>query len=98
MFKTLFKLPWEAIIWCVGLTLLACTAIGESSHYTICPFTLMGFENCTGCGLGRSISLLFHGEIRQSFEMHPLGLFAVIILTFRIFEILKQYFKSSWHV
>jgi hypothetical protein len=88
------KLPIEAIIWFIGLAALALYNPGLENHFTICPFHHLGFEFCPGCGLGRSISLFFHGEIIQSLKAHPLGIFAVIVLSFRIFNLSKLYLKS----
>lgn len=91
------KLPWEALIWITGLLMLALYDPGEQDHIAICPLSLLGFEHCPGCGLGRSISLLFHGEWYQSFITHPLGFFAVIILSLRIINLLKNHKPHGPH-
>jgi hypothetical protein len=88
------RLPFEAIIWLTGLITLFFLNPSPENHFTICPFHHLGFEFCPGCGLGRSISLFFHGEIIQSLKAHPLGIFAVIVLSFRIFNLSKLYLKS----
>ncbi|HEY0653066.1 MAG TPA: DUF2752 domain-containing protein [Chryseosolibacter sp.] len=80
--------------WLAGLFLLAIINPQSETHITICPFANLGFEFCPGCGLGRSIAFLFRGEFLQSFQSHPLGFFAVIILSYRIFQLLKQHIKS----
>jgi hypothetical protein len=49
----------------------------------------MGFKFCPGCGLGHSISYLFHGDIQESFSTHPLGIFAVIIILCRIYNLFR---------
>lgn len=45
---------------------------------------LFGFE-CMGCGMQRSLSLLFHGEFIAAFKMYPaiylLVPFAIVIVT-----------------
>jgi hypothetical protein len=83
----------EAYIWIAGLITLAFLTPDES-HFTLCPLANMGFEYCPGCGLGKSISFLFHGHIMESFNAHPLGIFAVGVLVFRIFSLCKQsYYK-----
>jgi hypothetical protein len=87
---SLKNVPVEAIAWTVGLACLA--VLPESSqHISICPFYNLGFDFCPGCGLGRSISFLFHGQYERSFQTHPLALFAVIVLSLRIFQLLKHY-------
>ena len=87
-------MPLEAITWIMGLSLLLLLDPASDNHVTLCPFANLGFDFCPGCGLGRSIAFLFRAEFFKSFQTHPLGLFAVIILTYRIFQLLKQYFKS----
>ncbi|NWF50067.1 MAG: DUF2752 domain-containing protein [Ignavibacteriaceae bacterium] len=88
-FKTFFSfLDFEALIWFFGL--LALVFINPiESHFTICPFSLIGIEYCPGCGLGRSIHFLFEGNLQQSLNTHPLGWLAFLILTIRIIKLMK---------
>lgn len=88
------KYPFEAILWVAGFIALAFYDPYGTSHFSICPLYNLGFEFCPGCGLGKSISFLFHGELNESLSAHPLGVFAVIILTYRIFELSKLYIQS----
>ncbi len=83
----------EALIWLVALISLALT-IPENDHYSFCVFHNLGFKYCPGCGLGHSISYFFHGEITKSFNAHPLGIFAVVILTYRIIFLFKRSIKN----
>lgn len=39
---------------------------------------IMGFD-CPGCGLQRSVSLLFHGDFIGAFKMYP-AIYALILL------------------
>jgi len=87
------RVPFEAICWLVGLSLLAFSN-PAGNHFSICPLYNAGFSFCPGCGLGRSVSLFFNGEISASFRMHPLGIFTVIILSFRIISLTQQYLKN----
>lgn len=80
----------EAIIWITGLTYLAFFSSLTESHYTICPLKNAGIDFCPGCGLGHSIALIFHGEFIQSFYTHPLGFFAIAIIVFRIYTLIKM--------
>jgi hypothetical protein len=88
------RIPFEALCWLTGLLLLALLDTASNSHFTLCPLKNAGFNFCPGCGLGRSISLLFHGELVASLKTHPLGVFAVIILSFRIINLMKHYFQN----
>ncbi|WP_332911961.1 DUF2752 domain-containing protein [Algoriphagus boritolerans] len=40
------------------------------SHLSLCPLNQLGFEWCPGCGLGRSMNLLAHGDFQASWSMH----------------------------
>lgn len=82
-------LGFEGAVWTAALVYLAFFFNPADAHFTICPLSNLGFEYCPGCGLGRSISLLFSGNIVESFQTHILGIPAVIIIIFRIISILK---------
>lgn len=80
----------EAFIWIAGLLILFFINPYGGSHFSICPFHNLGFKYCPGCGLGHSISYLFHGDIHNSIECHILGIPAVIILIYRIIYLFKR--------
>ncbi|MDR3626125.1 MAG: DUF2752 domain-containing protein [Ignavibacteriaceae bacterium] len=84
------KINIEAWIWIAGLTVLAILNPDSHSHFTLCPFKNLGFRYCPGCGLGHSISYLFHGNIKESIQAHILGIPAVIILLIRTISIIKK--------
>jgi hypothetical protein len=84
--------PREALVWTAGLIALACYT-PSGTHISLCPLYQLGFDFCPGCGLGRSISFLFHGDIAQSFRIHPLGIFAVIVLSVRVYTLSKLYIQ-----
>jgi hypothetical protein len=85
----------EAFMWIGGLTYLALINPYSGGHLSLCAFNLAGIDFCPGCGLGMSISLLFHGDIAASFSAHPLGIFALIILVYRIYSLLYGNFTNS---
>jgi len=86
------RIPLEALVWLTGLLFLA--VFNTDSHFSLCPLQNAGLTFCPGCGLGRSISLLFQGQISASFQTHPLGICALIILSFRIINLTKQYIQN----
>ena len=89
--QALRKVNLELVIWIAALVMLAFTTPSEH-HLTLCPLSNLGFKYCPGCGLGRSISYLFRGDLKASFQMHPLGIFALGIIGYRIIQIInKQY-------
>ena len=81
---------FEALVWILGLAYLLFIHIPGETHFTICPLANLGFEFCPGCGLGNSISYLFRSDFLTSFHSHPLGIFALIIITIRIISIIKN--------
>ncbi|SMO66243.1 Protein of unknown function [Saccharicrinis carchari] len=86
---TYFKKYFEAIAWVLGLGLMAWSDPYASGHYSLCLIKNSGIGFCPGCGLGHAIGFLARGELLMSFKSHPLGIFAVIILSFRIFRLFK---------
>lgn len=85
--------PLELLFWITAMVLLAMNNISHTDHadhFSLCPLENMGFDWCPGCGLGRSISYLLHGELQQSIEMHWLGIPALMVLWYRIFILSKQ--------
>ena len=90
MFKKFCSLiGFEASIWILGLAYLLLIHSPGETHFTICPIANLGFNFCPGCGLGNSISYLFNGDVVSSFKSHPLGIFAVIVISIRIFSLIK---------
>jgi len=83
----------EAFIWIVAILYFAVSPLPSGEHFTICPVSLAGFEHCPGCGLGRSLILLLHGHLTESFNMHPMAVFALIVLVVRIIFVFRNYFK-----
>jgi hypothetical protein len=73
----------EAFIWLAGLLYIAL----NQSYLTICPLKMLGFNHCPGCGLGLSIHYLFTLSIKESFNAHPFGIMALIIITYRIYTL-----------
>ncbi|MCH7770008.1 MAG: DUF2752 domain-containing protein [Bacteroidetes bacterium] len=88
--KQFFKIiGFEAAVWISALLYLAFVHHPGETHFTICPIGNLGFDFCPGCGLGNSISYIFNGEYIQSFQSHPLGIFALAVLLFRIIYLIK---------
>lgn len=85
------------MVWTAALICLACYNPATEPHLALCPLYNLGITFCPGCGLGRSIAYFFHGQFRLSLTTHPLGIFAVIILSFRIIQQTKNYYRTLWH-
>lgn len=84
----------EAVLWTIALLYLLFINPYEVQKFTLCPFHNMGIEYCPGCGLGRSISFLYHGDFIHSLKTHPLGIAAFILILLRIIQLTKQAIKN----
>jgi uncharacterized membrane protein len=83
----LSHIPAELIFWIAALVLLAAAEPvppQDVNHFTFCPLASMGLSWCPGCGLGRSITQLFHGHVQESMHYHWLGIPAVLIIGWRV--------------
>ncbi len=77
------KAPWELMMWVSGLTWLICVN-PDANMVSICFFKWIGLTWCPGCGMGHAVYSLFQGHIEESFQKHPMGIFAVLVIMNRI--------------
>jgi len=75
---------FELVFWVTAMLCFALTIPSSTSHFTLCPLKLLGFNWCPGCGLGHAIIYLFHGQLAASVHAHWLGIPAVAIIFHRI--------------
>lgn len=92
--KYIKSFPIELTFWVLALVLLA-TANPHEHHFTLCPLASLGFDWCPGCGLGRSITALFHGDVNASFAHHCFGIPALMLIGYRIYQLTKQLFNKQ---
>lgn len=83
-------IPFEALMWTLALVVLGVFGPSLSGHFTFCIPTMLGFDGCMGCGIGRSIGLALRGDWIASAHAHPLGIPAVFILTFHIVRLITN--------
>ncbi len=93
--EVFFRMGIEPFIWLAALLFLAISDPHQSSNFTLCPLSNIGIRYCPGCGLGRSASYALHGEFNQSFQMHLLGIPAILILLLRICSIFINTFHNQ---
>lgn len=86
--------PLEFIFWVTALVLLA-TANPHEHHFSLCPLANLGITWCPGCGLGRSISALFHGQLSESLSFHWLGLPALLLMVYRMIQLSTTWIKGN---
>jgi len=90
--------PIELIVWITSIFYFALIN-PEEQHISLCLFKRIGLPWCPGCGIGHAISFLLHGEITRSFQVHPLGLFALLVLVARIINLIKmEYTKYTGRI
>lgn len=87
-----FRLNLEGVVWIIALCLLAFMDPANTQQ-SLCLLHNLGVESCPGCGLGHSVSSAFHGDFDGSFRQHPLGLAAIVLLSFRSFQVFYQNIK-----
>jgi hypothetical protein len=92
--KKFISKNFELLFWKAAIIALAITDPALPSHYTLCPFKLMGITWCPGCGLGHSIAYLLHGDIKSSFDSHWIGVPALIIILYRILILTRLAFNT----
>jgi len=90
LIKAFFRNYFELTFWIAALIALGMSDPTMASHYTLCPLKLMGITWCPGCGLGHSIAFLLHGDVRNSFHAHWLGIPALLIILYRIVDLVRQ--------
>lgn len=87
-------IEWEALFWTAGLIYLLFINPYAAQHFTFCPLKNAGISFCPGCGLGRSISFLYHFDFIHSVREHPLGLFALILIVARCIQLYYRMFNK----
>jgi len=92
--KKNFFLHFEWIALTTGLLLMALLDPFSSSE-SLCVVHRFGFDFCPGCGLGKSISHTFRGDLSASFAAHPAGLFAILVIIGRVISIFHRNHKYN---
>jgi hypothetical protein len=94
--RVLRRLPPEAGVWTAGLLALAAADPAGPGLIDVCGFErlgllrLTGLPFCPGCGLGHSVAFLFEGQLPAALRAHPLGPFALAVLTARIATLIRS--------
>ncbi len=78
----------ECLFWITAFIILFFLPENQAPK-SLCPFTLLGLGHCPGCGIGHSIHYVLHGQFTLSFQQHPLGILAVIVIFMRIKQLIQ---------
>lgn len=79
----------ELLFWSLALVALYFDW-GHHLGFSLCLWSSLGFEFCPGCGLGRSIHSLLHGQWVRAWQFNPLGYLAIPILFLHLFSLSKS--------
>jgi hypothetical protein len=82
--KINYKFLKEPIIWVVAIIALFFAYPVSPGDFSFCVYKFLGWENCWGCGVGKSMSCAMHGELTESLENHKLGIFILPLMISRI--------------
>lgn len=89
----------EALLWVVGIAAMGLMEPEGEHLLSLCPFSWLDIHFCPGCGLGHAIAYLFRGELEASWAAHPLGLPALLMLSWRVGSLFKKYlFLRSFYL
>ncbi|TAM96613.1 MAG: DUF2752 domain-containing protein [Chitinophagaceae bacterium] len=66
----------------------------STPHYSLCVFRLFGWHHCPGCGIGHAIAYFIHGNIKASWQSHPLGIPAFLVILHRIAVLGAPYYMK----
>lgn len=84
----------ELLFWVTSLIVLFFLPV-QKTESSLCLFSLLGVGKCPGCGLGHAIYYALHLHPLQSFQHHPIGIFAVLVIFMRIRQLI--HFKTNNH-
>ena len=87
------RVPIEAVVWTAGLVALACANPEAEGLVETCLSKVFWETPCPGCGLGHAVAYLFRGELALSFQTHPLGPLAAVMLTGRVVRLVWETFR-----
>ncbi len=90
--KNVFNSNKELLIWVAALGYIYFMPL--QNNFSFCFFKLMGITFCPGCGIGRAMHLVMHGQINYSFSFHYFGVPALLIILYRIINLLTK--KQSY--
>ena len=77
----------ELLFWAAALVILFFLP-EQKTDTSLCVFSWLGFGHCPGCGIGHSIHYALRLNIPASFQHHPMGIFAIVVIFNRINQLL----------
>jgi Protein of unknown function (DUF2752) len=77
---------FELIVWISAIVVLY--FMPQRPGPSLCVFKAFGLNRCPGCGIGHSIQDALHFQFSASWNHHPMGILAVLIIFIRIKQLL----------
>lgn len=90
IFHTHFE--WVFLVGAIGVMALMDPTTDAASW---CLYEWLGISFCPGEGLGHSIAWFFRGDWTNAWEAHPVGPFAVFIMSGRVIYLLRNSINTS---
>ncbi|MCG7857126.1 DUF2752 domain-containing protein [Flavihumibacter sediminis] len=87
----------ELLAWVSALLWLYFMVDPGQQQPGYCPFHWLGFDQCPGCGIGRSIHAAMHLQWKVSWNYHWMGIPALIIILHRIYSLIQPTTKHLIH-
>lgn len=89
--KQASKYLLEALLWVLGVALLAFMNPQGEHLFSFCPVSWIMEGACLGCGLGHGIAYVFRGEWGLAWEAHPLAIPALLVLGWRCVQLVRWF-------
>ncbi|WP_407426934.1 DUF2752 domain-containing protein [Arcticibacter sp.] len=80
----------ELSFWLTVICLFGTADLDSAPHISLCPLSNSGWHWCPGCGFGRSLIAILHGDFVRSFDYHWFGLPGIFILFQRIVSLSQK--------
>ena len=96
--KSIFIQGWGVLLGVPAIFLFAYFyyRIPFASKASFCSVRHFLGVDCPGCGLTRSFAALMHGNIRESVDIHPLGIIIAAWLAYMFFRGIYACIAGRW--
>lgn len=95
LIATRFPFLIEALLWTGVILAVYILDPVAPGRVDLCLFHRLGLGVCPGCGLGGSIHHLLHGDLGESWRLHPLGMPALLIIAARAVRLWSRWITTA---
>ena len=86
--------PREIWVWILALGALAWIDPSAPALVELCLLKAAGITWCPGCGLGHAIAFLLEGQWSRSWDAHPLGGPALLVIMHHVTQQLMRTYRQ----